>query len=107
MTWEAEVESVIKKGETVLPYIQKGLTALATDPNVADLIKALPVLKPYADRLIGLIPVVGEVYTALTLIDFLLAHETELKALGVVLHFAPADALNYVPFKEDHGDTGF
>lgn len=105
--WENEVLAVVRKGEMLLPYIKDGLVALKTDPNVADLIQALPVLAPYAERLVGLIPVIGQISSALALIDLILTHGDAIIALGAALKFAPADALNYAPFKNDTGDTGF
>ncbi len=103
VTWEDEVRVVIAKGESVLPHIKTALTALATDPNVEGFIKALPVLKPFADRLIGLIPVVGQVQSALALIDFILAHGDALLALGAALHFAPADQAFFDHQEESRG----
>ncbi len=102
LDWEKLVHAAIAKMEAGMPYIQKGLAALRDNPDVRAVVKLAPFLEPYAEKLIGLIPVAGQVMTALEWGDLLLSHGEAIVALGAALHFAPADVRTFPKWQNDY-----
>ena len=89
--WQARLTSAIVETEGVGQYIVKGLQAIQSNPGVMDFVKGIPALARFAGPLLGLIPVVGEVESALQIADWGVEHWQAIAALGAAVHFAPAD----------------
>ena len=89
--WQSLAHSEIVDLENAGLYIAKGLTALKDSPNILAFVNHVPILGQFAERLIGLIPVVGEIESVLSVIDFVAEDWTAIAAFGAVVHFAPAD----------------
>jgi hypothetical protein len=106
-TWQEMAHSVFTRAESVGGYLIQGLTALRDGDMLKALVAAEPKLAPLAEKLAAVIPGIGTTIAVVDLLDFGVEHWATIQYIGAVAHFAPADALNYVPFKEDTGDTGF
>lgn len=107
MTFQQIAHSVLIEAESFGTYVEKGLATIKDARFTAQLVRLVPELAPIVAKLVAVIPVVGEVEAGISLSDFGVEHLGEIVALGKIAHFAPADALNYAPFKNDTGDTGF
>jgi hypothetical protein len=92
MSWEVNVHNVILRTENVGFYIQKGLNALKTNSAVAGIITNVPVLAKFSEKLLGLIPIVGEAESILEIADFGVENWDAIIALGAVMHFKPFDS---------------
>ena len=69
------LSKAIAEGEAIDGRISKALSWLKNDPLAADAIKAIPALAPIASKLIGIIPIVGEVEDGLAFAGALIALE--------------------------------
>jgi hypothetical protein len=87
--WLDDAHAAITGVEDFAGYLQKGLAAINGNPNLAAIVKAVPALAKFSLRLGQLLPVVG---TVLTVADLAVEDWPAIAALGVAVHFAPADA---------------
>ena len=92
---QAQLESVIAKAEGIDGYFQNGLSALKSNTTVVAIIKDVPALEPYAAKLLGLVPILGNVMTGLEVLDAIIENWPAIMAFCAAVHLksASGDAL--------------
>ena len=84
------LDDVVLEGESIAKYVALGLAQLKGNAGIVGYIEKMPALAPIAAKLIGLIPIVGEIETGLEISDLVLQNIGPLFALGKAWHLAPA-----------------
>ena len=92
MTIASQIQNVILRTENVGFYIQKGLVALRDNAGIHSFISGVPELAKFAEKLIGLIPVVNEVESVLGMADWAVENWDAVVALGAAVHFKSFDS---------------